>query len=578
MGEYDGYTIDEIMDMIKNDSIPDMENQAQGWANAAAVFQTEYDAIDANYQTIKGMWTSESSQPYRSTIERTLMVIREAKVHAERKAAAWANVAGNTQRAYDAVKTKYDEWQEAKQFGQAMVVSPAGFAETLANELLIGAPTEFDENAARQPFDRAVREIMNSAALYAEEQSRDITRPVPEYKPVEPPPSWDDPGYEGPTPLDYGSFASQAPALVATGPSLQGGGPAPVTPGLPIHTGPTTPVAQTPFAPTGPPGLPPGGMPPLAKSPTPPALKPPSPTSGPNSVKPNGPHAPRTPGLPQQRTPVSPRTGTPPPRTGPTGRTSPNATPRTGATGRNGPVKSQMAPVDRRNSVRSANQVIGQRPTGKQSAPQAKPTGTPTRRVQPPVIGTRGGKSGRNEDPAKTRRTRADRTGQGYTRSVLGSKARRNEKDGEEKFSRTPVVPPPIETVGLVIGARSLAAAESDRERRLEQRRARRKKLRMGGDEVNRAVIGNGISHRAQLPDAEPTKLAPVKAEDAYWQTETQVVSGVLGARRPRPEVVHDPGPGTVTGSPGVEEPTETPHTAGPVAFKNRTSAPDHGW
>ena len=616
--EYEAFTIDEIMEMISSDSIDSMSDQAQGWANAAAVLQAEQDNLTEQYGKAMESWTSQSAAPFKVQVQLVMQAISQAKVHAERKSAAWANIAGRAKQTYENVGTKYQEWQTVKNTPD----------ESSPLKLLFGDLSELNPDASvdenlqtqkRLEFDQAARNYMNLLAEYAEEEALDIKMPLPEYTPpVDPtrpdPSELQDPGAVSPTTV------GAAISTTAAGPALQSGVPGSATapPVLPSTSG--APPTYTPSMPTG--GSPIGGLSPVGRTPTPPALKAPAPISAKPATTPVRTPTARTPGLPTNRAPVTSRPNLPTPRSatlgnnpqGQPGVSSPNrptnspagrgTSPQRGTgqpagrgttssqgrnTARNGnpPGKgtpgrterlqrSQMAPVDRRSSVRGSGQVLGQRPAGATKESKSSANKPAPRRVQPPVIGNRAGTGSRAKLGGLTRRQPTDLTGKGYTTSVIGKKTKRGNAEDEDKFTRTPVVATTIATAGVVIGSRAVASAEADSQRRLRIRQERRKKLRSGGNEPTRAVIGNGVQRPDELDSAIPTGEQPVKTPTSFWETDA-VVPGVIGARRPRPEVQHDPGPTKLADTPSAPPPA-TSHSAGPVAFKDRDQQPGTGW
>jgi len=614
--EYEAFTIDEIMEMISSDSIESMSDQAQGWANAAAVLQAEQDNLTEQYGKAMESWTSQSAAPFKVQVQLVMQAISQAKVHAERKSAAWANIAGRAKQTYENVGTKYQEWQTVKNTPD----------ESSPLKLLFGDLSELNPDASidenlqtqkRLEFDQAARNYMNLLAEYAEEEALDIKMPLPEYTPPETPRDWGDNDDYNQGGMFTPTGTGAAIGTSAAGPTLQSAVPA-GTPSLPIGAAPTgSSPTYTPSLPTG--GAPIGGLSPVGRTPTPPALRPPPPGTKP-PTSPIRSITPRTPGLPTNRAPVTSRSSSLPtprstnPATKATGRpsipsqgraanspagrgTSPQrgtgqsagrgstanqrrntASTRQGhAPGRTERLqRSQMAPVDRRSSVRGSGQVLGQRPAGATKESTSSANKPAPRRVQPPVIGNRAGTGSRAKLGGLTRRQPTDQTGKGYTTSVIGKKTKRGSAEDEDKFTRTPVVATTITTAGVVIGSRAVASAEADSQRRLRIRQERRKKLRSGGDEPTRAVIGNGVQRPDELDSAIPTGEQPVKTPTSFWETDA-VVPGVIGARRPRPEVQHDPGPTKLADTPSAPPPA-TSHSAGPVAFKDRDQQPGTGW
>ncbi|MFD0557265.1 hypothetical protein FB566_2524 [Stackebrandtia endophytica] len=613
--EYEAFTIEEIMDMISSDSIESMSDQAQGWSNAAAVLQTEYDNLNEQYGKAMESWTSRSAAPFQAQMHVVLQTISLAKGHAEKKASAWANIAGRAKLTYENVDTKYQEWLQVRDTPN----EGTGLKLLLGDLSVLDFDASTDENLQAQKrveFDRAARNHMNLLAEYADQEAQVIKMPLPEYTPPEPP-SRPDPG-------DYPDSGGVSPTTVgaaisttSAGPTLQSGLPVGAAPPT-LPTGPGAPSTYTPSMPGG--AGPIGGLSPIGRTPTPPALRPPPPGGKP-PVSPVRTTAPRTPGLPTNRTPMTRPGNLPMPRsistnpttrpgmpprgqgsTQPTNRAVPtqrsqgaprsqanprgqaaqrNNTPHRGqagqstgrtTTGRSDRLqRSQMAPVDRRSSVRGSGQVLGQRPTANPKESTARTDKPAARRVQPPVIGNRAGTGSRAKLGGLTRRQPTDQTAKGYTKSVIGKKTKR---DDEDKFSRTPIVPTTIATTGVVIGSRAVAAEEADSQRRLKIRQARRKKMRFGGEEPTRAVIGNGVQRPDQLDEATPTGEQPVKTPTSFWETDA-VVPGVIGQRRPRPKLQHDPGPTMLGDTPA---PSSTSHSAGPVAFKDRDQRPGTDW
>ena len=593
--EYEAFTIEEIMAMISEDSVESMADQAQGWTNAAEILRLEHENLKTQYDAVLTHWTSGSVQPFREQVDSVLGAIEEAESHARLKAGAWTNIAGHAKQFYENVKTKHTEWEQVKQAGASNVTSATVITEFLQDFDSDVFKDDNKEALNRAEFDRAARNYMNLLAQYAEDEAIKLRTPLPQYEPPEAPPRWDEEYTQSGNATAFGSATSTAVA----GPTLQSAVPGVSTPSLP---GSTLPSGSVPggYTPTMPGGAPIGGVSPVGRTPTPPALRPPSGGRSTLPGRPGGTGAPRTPSLPTNRssTPGRPggvpgqRGGTPGrpggapnqrggvpgrpggqsgQRGGTPGRGGSSRNASGGPRGRSGLQRSQMAPVDRRGSVRSSNQVLGQRPTGKQTRSDAKAAGPKARRVQPSVIGRRLGTASEGRMGGLTRRKPADQTGKGYTRSVLGGK-NKGKKD-DDSFSRTPIVASTVSAAGMVIGARAVASPEDERASRLQSRRARRQKLRSGGDRPTRAVIGNGVHRTDELADAAPTGKESVKTSESLWQA-APVLPGVIGQRQARPEVDHDPGPTPLS---ALEQPTEQPHTTGPVAFKDRNTRPDAG-
>ncbi|MGH8882393.1 MAG: hypothetical protein ACRD0P_34460 [Stackebrandtia sp.] len=221
-----------------------------------------------------------------------------------------------------------------------------------------------------------------------------------------------------------------------------------------------------------------------------------------------------------------------------------------------------MAPKDRTGRVRGSGEVMGRRGGNGQSESTKK---APARRPIRPVV--RGGTKGANG----SRQAPKDRTKSGYTKQVLGERSRI-----DKRFSRTPRIANQVHDSGKVFGRRpGPVSPEEERRRRLDERHARREAMRQQSEGLARPVIGGGITVPEQLPEAIPTPTEPVKAENDFWQTGGNTVTGIIGSRRPAPEVYHDAGPTVFTSKPVDTEDDE--HHPGSTAFTDR-EPPKTNW
>ena len=574
-GEYDGLTVEQLWDLISQDDPDKLDDYAQGWTDAALVFDTELETLEGHYETVKAMWTSKAAGPYLGEIAKTIANIKQASDEAKLRADSLSTVASNVRQANQRVKEEYDAWMVKKNAAHQDNVDKA--ERILSGEFSFQdfTATNFNTEEERRPHDEVARTYLNNSAESITRQMKPVILPVKDYQPIkfDAGRTWDATDLKN---IDFSgdggqSFAVDTGALAAghSGPALQSGAtPAPTAPpAAPAGPAPTGPGNLGAPAPA---GLPAGGVSPVGRTPTPPATRVPNP-----GVRPmrGTPPATRTPGLPGNRaanparTAGGPRSGGSAPRGGErAGRSTTGRGGRSAGRGAGrGLTKSRMAPQDRTGRVRSSGEVLGRRGAGT-SAETEKTTGS--RSIRKSIVGRSGaGRGGRREST----RGRLDRTKQGFTKQVIGGRSRFG-----SGFSRSPIVARKVHDAGTVFGKRpGPVSPEQERRNRLAERHARKLAMERAAEGLARPVIGAGLVLSARIDEEGPVRNTAEQDERDFWVPGQSTVSGVIGARRPEPVVHHDPGPGVI-GSPS--ERVEPEHRPGPTAFQVDREPPRPDW
>lgn len=557
MNEYQGYNVNELLDMTSLDNADALDDIGIGWANAALVLGEFHEALTERMHAIKDKWTSASSGPYFTRVTETMAFIERAKLQADGRAEAVGKVASTARWAKANVATQYKEYLKAslKNTGEqiAEATDPLSGMKKAAEDpwgtftgTADDGPTEAE---IRKPFDDQARKYMKIAAEEYTENKPAIDSEVKQVKPVFVPDgdwsdgqdSWAGDGGSGSNTSDMAglSAVSFGGNALGSAPELQSGAThAPLTPS---HSGPVNPGVPSGQST----GLPVNGAPPFGggKSPSAPPKLPNGPMrNARNTLVPRG-------TTPARTTPSLPGRGA----GGPHGRNGPMG-PQVRANGRNGQgvpngarnrwagrglQRSQMEPVNRVGQPRKAGEVMGAR-NAKSAKPGTDTSKTAARRVQPTVV--RGAKTAAKTPGGK--KSPVDNTKRGFSSRVINGRDRISEANGH---SRTPLVGKKLDTTAKPepIGKRPEPKTDRSKIRaEIDAVKANRQQRRQDLDGLSRPVIDNGVTNTVSLDAAIPTQREAVKTTEVLWQPRAAVVPDVIGKRQWDPDLVdHDPGP-----------------------------------
>lgn len=254
MGHFDAYTVDDLREIVSTDRPRELHRQAATWSKLARLLAGRAAGLRTQTTALAASWRGLAASAHREELARARTAMRDGAEVAAGNARGWAEIAVVVEWARDEVLRVHAEWCLVRS-----VPPPAPDARYVPPGITVEVGEPRDLDAAREPFDRAAREVMDTAAeLTTELHHRHLAVPAgytppsasrPPVQPVQGGTAGSQAGAEGGE--DDGPFGADGPHGV---PLLQsngmvhvpgGAGPA----GGPVPAGGAPMLASAPMAP-----------------------------------------------------------------------------------------------------------------------------------------------------------------------------------------------------------------------------------------------------------------------------------------------------------------------------------------
>lgn len=159
MGQFEKYTVDDIREIVEYDRPDAMNRQAAAWSAMSALLAEHATGLRAKSVAVEHNWTGRTATGVREELDRAETVMREAADTAVNNAHGWAEIAAIADWARSEVLRIHTEWCAIKAMPPE-APDPRYVPDGIA--VVVGEPR--DPEAMREPFDRAARAVMDSAA------------------------------------------------------------------------------------------------------------------------------------------------------------------------------------------------------------------------------------------------------------------------------------------------------------------------------------------------------------------------------------------------------------------------------